>query len=453
MKLVRPITAVAVVFVSSAVFAAPPVPEPPRPVLGRAILVTKATDAEAARARSHVFKPPHVAMVHPEDQTDGPSLLAHLRTNPRPRAAAPSTPKLNVTKFGETVHAAFKDNVRGYALGLRKGGQHILTLIWDWARSPEEGGKGWTLDTRMHTASVGKLMTAIIATKMLDERNLSFDTKIGAYLPNYWTDRASTNAISFRQLLTHNAGFTAHAGDYATFKAQIERDAMPGSAKCADPPMPPCPLGYTNGSFSLVRVLNATMTGAVSKSSKWDLSFTNNASADAAFNDAMWDLKATDAFLDYAQAKVFTPSGVANVKPVPSASGAMAYSQKGDTQGWNSGDVFGQLGGVGFRLSVNDVLDVMGTFRRKGTIVSPLKAKEAIEAKLGLDQILDTPAGKLYNKNGRWGGKNPSEDVEQSVAYYLPEDMECVVLVNSWIGPQQASLRGTINDAYLANLE
>src|SRR5690606_31065087 len=98
--------------------------------------------------------------------------------------------------------------------------------------------------------------------------------------------------------------------------------------------------------------------------------------------------------------------------------------------------------------------NVMGTFRRKGTIVPAAKAKAAIEARLGLDQEIDTPAGKIYNKNGRWQtGSAASADTEQCVVYFLQENMELAVFVNSWIGPEQASLRGTIKDAYVANLE
>ncbi len=37
--------------------------------------------------------------------------------------------------------------------------------------------------------------------------------------------------------------------------------------------------------------------------------------------------------------------------------------------------------------------------------------------------------GTLYNKNGLW--QNGSNQVEQSLAYFLPRDMELVVLANS----------------------
>ena len=440
----RPLVAVAVVLVSSGALAAPPTPNTTAPtarVAKARLTLVKPSDAEVARAKVHAFRPANVAMAIPEDQSDGPALVPARRI---PLKIGPTTPKLNVGKFGEAVHAAFKDNVRGYALGLRKNGQPVLTLIWDSARTGLDGSKAWSLDTRMHVASVSKLMTGIIATKMLDERNLPIDTKIANYIPTYWNEANSSDDLTFRQLLTHAAGFTIYDGDYASFKKQIEQGVSPGSSSA---------LGYTNGSFSLVRVLAATMTGGVDKNAKFEMAGLSP-DINAKINDAIWDVKASEAFLSYAQAKVFTPSGVSSVSGTPNANQAVAYSGKVDIKGWDSGELRGELGGAGFRLSVNEVLNVMGTFRRKGTIVSPEKAKAAIEAKLGIDQIIDTPAGKIYNKNGAWRtGKDPSSDIEQSVAYYLQEDMECVVLVNSWLGAQQASLRGAVKDAYIANLE
>lgn len=405
-----------------------------------ALTKVKASQAELTRAKEHTFGLTNGAVAVRDEQTDGVSLVAVPK---RTIEVKPATPKLNVGKFGETVHAALKDKVRGYALSLRKNDQNVLTLIWDWARTPQEGSKGWNLDTRMHVASVSKLMTAIVATKMLHDANKSIDTAIGPYLPDYWNQPSSSANLTFKQLLTHQAGFTIYDGDFLSFKQQIEQGVVPGSNSA---------LGYTNGSFSLVRVLAATLTNAVSPNTEYEfpLPIPNN----EAYNDALWDFNATQAFLAYAQTKVFSPSGVAGVSAKSNASSARAYSGKTDNAGWDSGDVTGQLGGAGFRLSVNEVLNVMGTFRRKGTIVPAAKAKQAIEARLGLDQVIDTPAGKIYNKNGRWQtGSSASADTEQCVVYFLQEDMELAVFVNSWVGPEQASLRGTIKDAYLANLE
>lgn len=304
-----------------------------------------------------------------------------------------------------------------------------------------QGGKGWTLDTRMHVASVSKLITAIAAVKMLDERWLSFDTKIGNYVPTYWTMGNNAKDITFRDLLTHKAGFTDayYDGDYMTFKGQLAAGVAASPGK-----------NYTNGSFSLVRVLNATMTGAVSR----DLQLP--AFVPASGRDAIWDNVTSSAFESYVQAKVFTPSGVSGITSTGSAASALAYSTKGDGSGWDSGELQTQLGGAGFRVSVNDMLNVMGAFRRKGTIVSPEKAQQALDAQLGIDVIDETPAGKSYLKNGWWGGggqDGAAWHVEQAVACFLPDDMEVVVLVNSNIGAQGASLTTTFRNAVANNID
>ena len=172
--------------------------------------------------------------------------------------------------------------------------------------------------------------------------------------------------------------------------------------------------------------------------------------------DAVWDQLSSMAFERYVANKVFAPSGVSGVASTPTPGSAFAYSTRPDTAGWDSGELQTQLGGAGFRVSVNDMLDVMGTFRRKGTIVPAAKAQQAMDASLGIDSITDSPAGKMYLKNGWWGGggkDGQSWHVEQAVAAFLPDDMEAVVLCNSNIGPQGASLTQTFRNAVLNNIE
>lgn len=359
-------------------------------------------------------------------------------------------PRLDVAMFAEAVHAALKDNVHGYALGLRRAGKTMTSQTWGRARATADTAAPWSLDTRVHVASVSKLLTSVIVTKMLDEHGHQINTAIGPFFPAYWRPGENFAALTFRELLTHNASFTAHGGDFGTFKAQIEAGVNPKAPSCRKSSQPGCRRGYTNGSFSLVRVLAATMTGAIPTNTLYEPGSAASEMSPELFNDHMWDIKSAEAFLAYAQEKVFTPSGVLNVSAVPTATGALAYANDKSTKGWDSEDVTGQLGGAGFRLSVNDVLDVMGTFRRSGKIVSQAKARAAIEARLGIDRVLDTPAGKLYEKNGLWREREfPSGGAEQAVAYYLPNDMELVVVVNSWIGPTNASLRETIANAYI----
>lgn len=54
----------------------------------------------------------------------------------------------------------------------------------------------------------------------------------------------------------------------------------------------------------------------------------------------------------------------------------------------------------------------------------------------GIDIIGSTQLGKFYGKNGLWSN---GSQVEQCVAFFLPENMELVVLINSPIGTPQSS--------------
>lgn len=189
--------------------------------------------------------------------------------------------------------------------------------------------------------------------------------------------------------------------------------------------------------FGLCRILLSTISG-----------IPNN----LPFNDATYDYMTIEAFRKYVQNNVFNPSNVAAVSfaPVPYKVDALAYSSPTDSSGWNSGDLASMAGGAAFRLSINELLDVMGTFRRKGTIVSVNRAQEILDQGLGLDVVDDTPAGRIYDKNGRWRN---SGNTEQSLAMFLPNDVELAIFVNSPIGANAASLRGTVRAAYDASIK
>ncbi len=100
-------------------------------------------------------------------------------------------------------------------------------------------------------------------------------------------------------------------------------------------------------------------------------------------------------------------------------------------------------------MTVDDVLKVMGTFRRAGTIVSPEQAQTMLDSNFAIDFATFTLLGTLYAKNGGYGQNG---QVEQSVLFYLPDDMEVVVLVNSPIGPSAQSLFTIVYDAFQDNI-
>ena len=95
-------------------------------------------------------------------------------------------------------------------------------------------------------------------------------------------------------------------------------------------------------------------------------------------------------------------------------------------------------------MSADDLLTVMGAFRRKGSIVSIAAAQAMLDNGFGIDVSMATPLGTLYNKGGLWG--NPGSQVEQSLAYFLPQNMELVILVNSPVGSPAKFFRDVVTN-------
>jgi len=387
----------------------------------------------AQLARAHVIRPKHVVGV--EMDTGVPARARRINLVAKTRKINVD-PRLDIDEFGPALHAKLSPYVNGYAWQIRKHGKPMHTGLWGWARAPANGSQGWTLDTRMHIASVSKLMTAMAMAHKLRGANRDVTERIRFYLPDYWTRGAQIDDLTFRHLLNHTTGFRVPGSDtdFSTMKSKVAQGVAGTFGK----------YGYENMNFALCRILIPVLHGWINKSD-------THGSA----TDHIWDVRSTLRFREYCNTFVFGPSGVSEVGFEPGPTDALAYDSGGTKSGWNSGDLQTVCGGAGFRMSVNEVLDVMGTFRRSGKILPTSEVQPFLDKMLGIDQRIDTAAGRLYNKNGAWG---PGDSrLEQSVAYFLPEDMELCLFVNSPIAPKTAggdpqSLRGLVKDAYVENL-
>ena len=392
----------------------------------------RAAAATPAQARAHVFAPSHVKKIQIEEVD--PNREVSYRMPPRRKKAARAA-GVDLGAMGLKIWTALKDSVVGYILQIRQNGTLVHVGVWNWAQTPSDAAKGWTEDTRMHLASVSKFLTAVGTVRLLDSKRLSYDTKIINYLPAHWSKGPNIDKITFRHLFTHTSGFVTGGSstDYATMKSKVAA----GVAGVGT-------YDYENMNFGLCRLLISTVSGAVAKSTSYTPSY---------LNDQLWDLNTINAYKSYMQAKVFTPSGVANAGFVPLVytPDALAYPfPYGATKGWNSGDLKTVAGGAGWRLSTKELLNVMNHVRRKGTIVTATKAQYMLDQYFGIDMMTPTAAGKLYNKNGSWGTGDGR--TEQCVAFFMPQNMELALFVNSPIGLSKLSLRNLVRDAYLNSL-
>jgi CubicO group peptidase (beta-lactamase class C family) len=289
----------------------------------------------------------------------------------------------------------------------------------------------------MHVASVSKLVTAMAMTRLLDTKGISYDTPIAGYLPKYWAKGPNVGKITFRHLMTQRSGLdfnvSSSASDYSFMKAKVAA----GTTHLGQ-------YWYQSMNFGLCRILISTINGNISPAASFSMPGIPN------WNDLVWDAVTISAYAQYVHDHVFAPAGVSGPTLTHPSGDALAYSFPANGAGWNSGDLSTVSGGAGWHMSVDDLLDVMGAFRRQGTIMSKPQAQTMLDAGFGIDVIQGTPLGTLYNKNGAWGmgGKE-----EQSLAYFLPQDMELVVLANSPVGSPEKFFRGIVTDLYLANIK
>jgi CubicO group peptidase (beta-lactamase class C family) len=342
----------------------------------------------------------------------------------------------DVDGFGRELHAKLKDQVAGYVMQLRQHGNPIYTLQWNWAKRPWDSAEAWTPAVPMHVASCSKLVTAIAMTKLLNEHHVSYDTPIVGFLPNYWVKGWNIEKVTFRHLMTHTSGLgikDRSDSDFEFMKTRVAAGA-PGIGSFL----------YQNMNFGLCRILISTLNGNVAPGANFFIPFIPNS------NDVLWDAITIQAYAQYVQEHVFAPAGVPGPTLDHQPNDALAYSFPVQAAGWNSGPLSSMSGGVGWHLSPEDLLKVIGTFRRKGTIMSPAQAQTMLDNGFGIDFATETPLGTLYNKGGLWG--NPGGQIEQSLVYVLPRDMELVVFANSPVGSPAQSFPAIVTTAYADNV-
>ena len=335
----------------------------------------------------HVIEPPHVRGIQMEvvDERREKAFKTNL-----PLKNFVKKPKLDASAFCTAIHTILKDHTTGYILHIRQNGNLTHNLVWEWAQTPADKNNGWNEDTRMHVASVSKLLTAIGMVKALDSKNIPYDTPILGYLPEYWNKGNKINQITFRHLLTHKSGFSTGTSESSyTFMKNRVAMGVPGVGSS----------DYENMNFGLCRILMPIVLGDMPKNANFMPSNTN-------INDQAWDAVSLQHYTNYMQDKVFEPAGVNNAgfEPISGKKNALAYKfPAGGKKGWDSGDLASMAGGAAWRLSIKELLNVLNHARRKNTILPSSKFQYLLDSYFGIDQQIDTPAGKLYNKNGAWG--------------------------------------------------
>jgi len=305
----------------------------------------------------------------------------------------------NTDGFVAALNTALANNTAGYVMQLRKGGQPIASAQTGWAQEPSDGSESWAQAIRMHIASCSKLITAIAMTRTLAAHSLPASTPIIDYLPTYWAKGPNIEKITFAQLMTHKSGFRVAGSDtfYSIMKAQVADGVTNANLGV---------YSYQNMNFSLCRILLPVMNGVIAATSTFP----------PPFEDQFWDYTTINAYAGYVAQDLFEPAGVSGPTLTHPSPDALAYAFPVGG-GWNSGDLTSDCGGTSWHMSVNELLDVMGCFRREGTIMSSSAAQTMLDDSFGIDLVESTNLGTLYNKNGLW--ESGASQTEQSLGAWI----------------------------------
>lgn len=306
----------------------------------------------------------------------------------------------------------------GYCYMLKRKGKLVHFASSGWAQLPADGDVPWLFHIPMNIASVSKFVTAIALIRLLRDLAIPVTRSIGAYLPQYWSLGAGVGSITFEDLLRHEAGLggglsSPGPADFATAKAQVALDSS-GTGS----------YNYMNCNFTLLRILFATLTGAVPAQFQWP-SFLGITS------DNFWDFASISAYSNYVNDGVFWSSITDSRGLTFPGNGAKAYATPAAAPGWSDGDQSFSAGASGWFLSVGDLMWVLGELRRGGSIMAAWRARNMMSKMYGLDPPIPTRAGTVYTKGGRWGA---APKVHDSGIFILPGDVELAVFVNSWDG-------------------
>lgn len=326
--------------------------------------------------------------------------------------------RIDVDAVGRGLRAGLDATGVGYCYLVRRSGKVVHFGTSGWAQLPGDGDTPWWFHIPMNIASVSKFITAIALIRLLRDLGIPVTQTIGSFLPQYWSVGAGVSALTFANLLRHESGLgggltSPGPADFATAKAQVAL----GSSGAGT-------YNYMNCNFVLLRVLFATLTGALSTQFIWPGTF-------GISSDTFWDAISIQAYTNYVNDGVYWPALNDTRGFAFGANTAKAYATPPVAPGWSDGDTAFSAGTSGWYLSVGDLSYVLGELRRGGSIMAAWRARNMLTNMYGLDQPIPTVAGQVYTKGGRWGAGSMVHD---SGIFLLPGDVEVAVFVNSWNG-------------------
>ena len=224
---------------------------------------------------------------------------------PASSAGRVCTPRgcVSLSRLASSIDTQLKGNAVGYValIGTSKA---VASGLARTAADPPRLAMG--PNVMVNVASVGKMFTTIVVLKSLARHHLSIDSPISPFLPPDWVKGPGIDTITFRELLTHQAGFRLDSGrvfetDNAA-REQIRQGIQQVDKRAAD---------YNNINFTIFRDMLPFMEGVPDP----------GPAARAAAADRF--------FISSVQRQVFDPVGVTDATCAPVRDAMLMYPPPG----------------------------------------------------------------------------------------------------------------------------
>ncbi|GAB3266641.1 hypothetical protein GCM10027347_34790 [Larkinella harenae] len=325
--------------------------------------------------------------------------------------------------FGQALNDSLKTKKIGYGFVILEKGEVRATGRGGLkSRTTElEGEKPFTLDTKIHIASMSKTVTTMAFLHLAAQKGLRTTDKIMPYLPPAWVKGPNVDRITFRDLLTHRSGIIG-MGNNCVNGAYLE-NIWSGFQQLIQKGIVQTNWGnycYQNANFGLFRVLIPGILG---------YPFTGDDSVD--------DAQTQQLYIDYVQKNVFENVGITHAvanQPVGDPTYAYSYPSTSIT-GWNPGNFTNTVGAYGWYLTPTEAGKLFATvLSTDDQRVLSTAWKDTLFAN-GLAHFSGTvPDGPIRYHDGWWYLRLAHYQGVRTIWMKFPNDITAVLFVNALHG-------------------